>query len=389
MVPKEIDIHSVTPLQHPADDKKSGVITTHFDYHSIHDCLVKLDILGHDDPTMIKMLEDLTGIDAATIPFDDPDTLSLFSGTKALGVTAEQIRSPVGSYAVPEFGTKFVRQMLVDTKPATFSDLVRISGFSHGTDVWLNNAQALIIAGTCTVSEAISTRDDIMVYLIYKKMSPKQAFKIMEKVRKGKGVTAEDAETMRQHGVPAWYLESCRRIKYMFPKAHATAYVMMAFRIAWFKVKHPLAFYATYFTVRADDFDAELIVPGQQVILKAIAEIEAKGITASTKEKKLLTVLEVALEMQARGLAFKKVDLMNSAAVEFQIADNHLLPPLASLQGVGENAAASIVQARTGTPFTSIEDLQNRAKVSKTVIEAMQQHGCLQGMEATNQLTLF
>ncbi|MBM7854434.1 DNA polymerase-3 subunit alpha (Gram-positive type) [Desulfohalotomaculum tongense] len=389
VVPKNVDVHDVTPLQHPADDKSSGIITTHFDYHAIHDCLVKLDILGHDDPTVIKMLEDLTGVDAKTIPLDDKDTLSLFSGTEALGVTPEQIRSPVATYAIPEFGTKFVRQMLVDTKPTTFSELVRISGFSHGTDVWLNNAQDLIKSGTCQLSEAISARDDIMIYLIHKGLPPKKAFKIMEKVRKGKGVTEEEADLMREHDVPEWYIESCRKIKYMFPKAHAVAYVMMAFRIAWFKVNYPEAFYATYFTVRADDFDADLIVRGHQAVLRAIEEIEEKGVAASPKEKNLLTILEVALEMYARGYSFKKVSLSESDATKFLIVGKQLLPPLGSLQGVGESAARSIVKAREEAPFTSIEDLRIRAKVSKTVIETLQQHGCLEGMEETNQLSLF
>lgn len=389
VVPKNVDVHDVTPLQHPADDKKSGIITTHFDYHAIHDCLVKLDILGHDDPTVIKMLEDLTGVNAKSIPLDDKDTLALFSGTEVLGVSPEEIRSQVGTYGIPEFGTKFVRQMLVDTKPSTFSELVRISGFSHGTDVWLNNAQDLIKAGICQLSEAISARDDIMIYLIHKGLPPKRAFKIMEKVRKGKGLTDEEADLMREHDVPEWYIESCRKIKYMFPKAHAVAYVMMAFRIAWFKVNYPEAFYATYFTVRADDFDAELIVKGKQAVLRAIEEIENKGTAASPKEKSLLTILEVALEMYARGLEFKRVSLQDSDNTKFLIKGKKLLPPLAALQGVGQSAALSIVKAREEAPFTSIEDLRTRAKVSKTVIEVLQQHGCLEGMEETNQLSLF
>ncbi|HEX3030986.1 MAG TPA: PolC-type DNA polymerase III, partial [Bacillota bacterium] len=282
VVPRNCDVHQFTPLQHPADDKKSGIITTHFDYHSISERLVKLDILGHDDPTAIKMLEDLTGIDAKTIPLDDPKVLQLFSGTESLGVSPEEIRSNTGTYGIPEFGTKFVRQMLEDTKPQTFSGCVRISGFSHGTDVWLNNAQDLIRAGACQLSEAISARDDIMLYLIYKGVAPKLAFKIMEGVRKGKGVKPEDAEEMRKQQVPEWYIESCKKIKYMFPKAHAVAYVMMAFRIAYFKVYHPTAFYATYFTVRADDFDADLMVQDVEVLREKIEEIEAKGNAAQT-----------------------------------------------------------------------------------------------------------
>ena len=246
VVPKNLDIHMFSPIQHPADDIKSDVITTHFDYHSISSRLVKLDILGHDDPTVIKMLEDLTGVDAKSIKLDDKETLSIFSGVEALKVKPEDIRSNVGTYGIPEFGTKFVRQMLEDTKPSSFSDLVRISGFSHGTDVWLNNAQELIRSGTCKMSETISCRDDIMVYLIYKGLDPQIAFKIMEDVRKGKGVKPEYEEIMKNNKVPDWYIDSCKRIKYMFPKAHATAYVTMAFRIAWFKVNFPEAFYASF-----------------------------------------------------------------------------------------------------------------------------------------------
>jgi len=350
---------------------------------------VKLDILGHDDPTVIKMLEDLTGVDVSTIEFDDKKTLSLFNSTKVLGVEGEEIRSAVGTYAVPEFGTKFVRQMLVDTNPRTFSDLIRISGFSHGTDVWLNNAQDLIKNGTCKLSEAISARDDIMIYLIHKGMDPKKAFKIMEKVRKGKGVSEDEVESMKKQGVPDWYIDSCQKIKYMFPKAHATAYVMMAFRIAWFKVNYPIEFYAVYFTVRADDFDADLMVKGKNEILNMLEEIESKGQQASAKEKSFLTVLEVALEMYARGIKFKKVDLMASDAVKFKIIDGDLLPPLVALQGVGEAAARSIASAREEAEFISVEDLQNRTKISKTVIEALEQHGCLDGMSKTNQLALF
>lgn len=389
VVPSNLDVHMFTPVQRPADDVNSDTITTHFDYHSIHDSLVKLDILGHDDPTVIRMLEDLTGVNAREIPLDDPKTMSLFSSTEALGVTPEEIRSQVGTYAIPEFGTKFVRQMLVDTKPTTFSELVRISGFSHGTDVWLNNAQDLIRSGTCKLSEAISARDDIMVYLIYKNLPPKQAFKIMEGVRKGKGVKEEDAEAMRAHGVPEWYIESCRKIKYMFPKAHATAYVMMAFRIAWFKVYRPEAFYAAYFTVRADDFDAELMVQGPQKLRQTIEAIEEKGNAASTKEKNLLTILEVALEMNCRGIKLLPVNLEKSDANKFLITPDGLLSPFAGLQGVGRAAAQNIVLARENSPFTSVEDLRNRAKISKTVIEVLKNHGCLNHLQDTDQMALF
>ncbi|HEX3032140.1 MAG TPA: PolC-type DNA polymerase III [Bacillota bacterium] len=389
VVPRDCDVHQFTPIQHPADDKKSSIITTHFDYHSISERLVKLDILGHDDPTAIKMLEDLTGVNAKTIPLDEPKVLQLYCDTSSLGVTPEQIRSNTGTYGIPEFGTKFVRQMLEDTRPKTFSECVRISGFSHGTDVWLNNAQDLIRAGTCQLGEAISARDDIMIYLIQKGLKPKQSFKIMEGVRKGKGVKPEDEEEMRRNNVPEWYIESCKKIKYMFPKAHAVAYVMMAFRIAYFKVYYPEAFYATYFTVRGDDFDADLIVQGREVLLEKIEEIEAKGNGAQTKEKNLLTIMEVALEMACRGIDMLRVNLEKSDATRFIITEEGLLPPFAALQGVGKTAASNIVQARAEAPFASIEDLRVRAKISKSVIEILENHGCLDGLDSTAQLELF
>ncbi|MFZ7104637.1 MAG: PolC-type DNA polymerase III [Peptococcaceae bacterium] len=389
VVPKGIDVHDFTPLQRPADDQKSETITTHFDYHSISSRLVKLDILGHDDPTVIKMLEDLTGMDARTIHLDDPVTMSLFSSPQALNVAAEELNSTVGTYGIPEFGTKFVRQMLEDTKPQTFSELVRISGFSHGTDVWLNNAQDLIVKGIAKLSEAISARDDIMTFLILKGVEPGTAFKIMEAVRKGKGVSPEYEEVMKENNVPDWYIESCKKIKYMFPKAHAVAYVMMAFRIAYFKVNFPLAFYATFFTVRADEFDAQLICSGLQEVKKAISGIQEKGNAASTKESKLLIILELAMEMYLRGCKFQKVDLHKSEAKRFVIERESLIPPLAGLQGVGITAAENIIKARDEYFFTSIEDLRIRAKISKTVIETLQVHGCLETLPETDQLTLF
>ncbi|WP_051344106.1 PolC-type DNA polymerase III [Alicyclobacillus herbarius] len=392
VVPRHETIYHFTPVQYPADDKSAGTLTTHFDYHSgLERCLLKLDILGHDDPTVIRMLQDLTGVDPKTIPLDDPDVLALFRGTESLGVRPEDIRSSTGTYAIPEFGTKFVRQMLEDTRPTTFSELVRISGLSHGTDVWLNNAQDLIRAGTATLSEVICARDDIMVYLIYKGLEPARAFKIMESIRKGKGVKEEDAEYMREHGVPEWYIESGRKIKYMFPKAHAAAYVLMAVRIAWFKVHHPLAFYATYFTVRADDFDVELMVRGKDAIRKRIEELEAKGNAASAKEKSLLTVLEVALEMTVRGFRFLPIDLYQSHATQFRImeAEKALLPPFAAIQGVGESAAKSLYEACQAGPFLSIEDLQARSKVSRAVVDILDGLGCLASLPETNQLSLF
>ena len=389
VVPRDMDVHHFTPIQRPADDKNSSTITTHFDYHSISSRLVKLDILGHDDPTVIKMLEDLTGLKPQEIPLDDQATMSLFSNTDALGVSSQELGSNTGTFGIPEFGTKFVRQMLEDTMPKTFSELVRISGFSHGTDVWLNNAQDLIKAGTAKLSEAISARDDIMVYLIHKGVEPSLAFKTMESVRKGKGIKAEDVQKLKEKNVPNWYIESCQKIKYMFPKAHAVAYVMMAFRIAYCKVHFPLSFYAAYFTVRATEFDAHLIVKGPSVLRQQLKELEQKGNNLSAKEKGLQTVFELALEMFLRGFTFERVDLNKSSADKFIMQDKSLLPPLASLQGLGTSAALNIVQARGEKEFSSIEDLKVRARLSKTVVDILQEHGCLQGMTESDQMNLF
>lgn len=389
VVPQDIDVHDFTPLQRPADDTESEVITTHFDYHSISSRLVKLDILGHDDPTVIRMLEDLTDFDPKQVPLSEPRVMQLFSGLGPLGVTPEQIRSNIGTYGIPEFGTRFVRQMLEDTQPKMFADLVRISGFSHGTDVWLNNAQEVIKSGKATVSEAIATRDDIMTYLIYQGMKPIVAFKIMEDVRKGKGLKPDYITAMKEQSIPDWYIESCQKIKYMFPKAHAVAYVTMAWRIAYFKVYFPEAFYASFYTVRADEFDAQLIVQGYDAVLKMIEEIDKKGQEASPKEKNLMIILEVALEMYARGIKLLPVDLVKSQATKFVITPSGLLPPLAALQGVGDTAARNIVQAREERPFTSVEDMRIRAHASKTVIDALAAHGCLNNLSATDQLELF
>ncbi|MBS4539886.1 PolC-type DNA polymerase III [Clostridium sp. D2Q-11] len=389
VVPQDKDIYDFTPIQYPANNPEAGVITTHFDYHSISGRILKLDILGHDTPTIIRMLEDLTGEDAQKISLDDPKTMKIFTSTETLGITPDDINCKTGSFGIPEFGTRFVIQMLLDTQPTTFAELVRISGLSHGTDVWLNNAQDLVINGVTTLKEVISTRDDIMMYLIYNGLDKKKSFKIMEKVRKGKGLTEEEEEYMRDNNIPEWYIDSCKKIKYMFPKAHAVAYVMMSFRIAYFKVHHPEAFYATYFTMKATDFDAELITKGTDTIKSKINEIEELGNNKTAKEKNLLTVLEVALEMYARGYTFNKVDLYHSHNDIFLITDDGILPPLKSLQGVGENAAKSIVEARQEGKFLSIEDITKRAKVSKTVIEALRVHGCLDGMSESNQLDLF
>jgi DNA polymerase-3 subunit alpha (Gram-positive type) len=389
VVPDYMDIYDFSPIQFPADDRTSEWKTTHFDFHSIHDNLLKLDILGHDDPTVIRMLQDLSGIDPKTIPTDDPEVMKIFSGPESLGVTEEQIMCKTGTLGIPEFGTRFVRQMLEDTKPTTFSELVQISGLSHGTDVWLGNAQELIHNNICNLSEVIGCRDDIMVYLIYQGLEPAFAFKIMESVRKGKGLSDEMEEEMRKNEVPEWYIDSCKKIKYMFPKAHAAAYVLMAVRIAYFKVHHPLLYYAAYFTVRAEDFDVDAMVKGSQAIRARIEEINAKGLDASTKEKNLLTVMELALEMNERGFNFQKVDLYRSSASEFIIDGDSLIPPFNSIPGLGTNAAFNIVKARGEGEFLSKEDLQQRGKVSKTIIEYLDNHGCLESLPEQNQLSLF
>ena len=397
VVPNYMDVYDFCPIQFPADDKNAEWKTSHFDFHAIHDNLLKLDILGHDDPTVIRMLQDLTGLDPKQIPTDDPKVMSLFGGTEALTidpdnpVTPDKIRSKTGTYGIPEFGTKFVRQMLEATKPTTFSELLQISGLSHGTDVWLGNAQKLIDDGICKLKDVIGCRDDIMVYLIYAGLEPSFAFKIMESVRKGKGLTPEMEEEMKKNNVPDWYIWSCKQIKYMFPKAHATAYVMMAVRIAYFKVHFPLEFYATYFSVRADDFDLEIMGKGYDAIKAKIQEIEDKGFQAAPKEKALHTVLEMALEMTARGYKFLPLDLYKSDATRFQVVKeaNGLLPPFGALAGCGESAAKAIADSAKQGEFLSIQDLQERSRVSKTVIELLESHGCLKGMPESNQLSLF
>lgn len=389
VVPDYMDIYDFSPIQFPADAQDSEWKTTHFDFHSIHDNVLKLDILGHDDPTVIRMLQDLSGIDPKTIPTDDTEVMQIFNGPESLGVTAEQINCKTGTLGIPEFGTRFVRQMLEETKPSTFSELVQISGLSHGTDVWLGNASELIQNGTCVLSEVIGCRDDIMVYLIYQGLEPSLAFKIMESVRKGKGLSEEFEAEMKANKVPGWYIDSCKKIKYMFPKAHAAAYVLMAVRIAYFKVHLPILYYCAYFSVRASDFDLIAMVNGSQMIKSKIDEIDAKGLEASTKEKSLLTVLELSLEMCERGYHFQKVDLYRSNATEFVIDGDSLIPPFNAIPGLGNNVAFAIVKAREDGEFLSKEDLQLRGRVSKTLIEYMDKLGCLEGMPDANQLSLF
>lgn len=390
VVPSDHNIYEFCPIQRPANDVNSTVTTTHFDYHSISGRLLKLDLLGHDDPTVIRMLYDLTGVNPQTVPLGDPATMSLFESPEALGVTAEDIGCETGTLGIPEFGTKFVRGMLLDTKPKTFADLLRISGLSHGTDVWLGNAQTLIENGTITLKETISTRDSIMIYLINKGVDKKKSFKIMEKVRKGKGLTDEDIADMKAANVPDWYIESCQKIKYMFPKAHAAAYVMMAFRIAYFKINYPEAYYATYFTVRAcDDFDYSCMCKGMDVAKAAMREIHAKGMEATAKDKAKMTVLELIVEFYARGFKFLPIDLYKSDSRKFIVTEEGLIPPFNSLQGLGTNAAQSIVDGRAAGEFRTIEELKERTSLGRSLIDLLKENGVLNGIPETNQLSLF
>ena len=396
VVPKEIEIYDVCPVQHPADDPDSDIITTHFEYHSIDANLLKLDELGHDDPTMIKHLENLTGINAQEIPLDDPETMSLFHSCKALRYKGENpdtdpILGDLGCVAVPEFGTKFVRGMVKETHPSTFAELVSISGLSHGTDVWLGNAAELVRKGI-PLSGCICCRDDIMNYLILQGVKPKLSFKTMESVRKGKGLTEEMETAMNEQHVPEWYIDSCKKIKYMFPKAHAVAYVMMAFRIAWFKVHKPLAFYSAYFSVRAKGFDASCMVKGDKVCLDKMAELKQKDRdkTISAAEKDMMTTLEVCHEFYRRGFTFEPMDVYTSDATRFLVTENGLIPPFTSMPGIGEQAALSIVEERKNGKFLSAEEMIIRCpKASKAVVELLDQIGALGSMPKTTQMSLF
>ena len=391
VIPQENEIWDFCPVQHPADDKDSEWITTHFEYHSMEENLLKLDMLGHDDPTMIRMLEDLTGVDAQKIPLDDKDTMSIFTSSKVLGFEDDPVLGPVGSCGIPEFGTSFTRGMLQETQPTKFDTLIRLSGFSHGTDVWLGNARDLILSKTASVNDAIGCRDDIMLYLIKCGMPEKRSFKIMEAVRKGRGLPEGAEEEMKAAGVPEWYIGSCKKIKYLFPKAHATAYVMMAFRIAWFKVHEPLAFYAAYFYRRSqkDGFDAGMMCHGIETVKENLTAIKAKE-DATAKDDDLFTTLELCYEFYLRGFSFAPIDLYKSHATKFLIEDGKLLPPFVAISGLGETAAWDIMEGREGKSFLSIEEFSSACpKVSKTHIEELKTAGAFGNMPETSQITLF
>ncbi len=390
VLPLGEDINSFTPVQHPANDMTTDIVTTHFDYHSIDHNLLKLDILGHDDPTMIRMLQDLTGIDPVKIPLDDAAVMSLFKNTEALGIMPEQIGGcKLGALGIPEFGTEFAMQMLIDTKPQAFSDLVRIAGLAHGTDVWLGNAQTLIQEGKATISTAICTRDDIMVYLIGMGVESSLAFTIMESVRKGKGLKPEMEKAMTEAKVPDWYIWSCKKIKYMFPKAHAAAYVMMAWRIAYCKINYPLAFYAAFFSIRASAFSYELMCQGREHLEKVMADYKQRMDTLSKKEQDSYRDMKLVQEMYARGFEFIPIDIFSAQSRNFQIVGDKLMPSLNSIDGLGEKAADSIVEAAKDGPFLSKDDFRQRAKVSKTIVDLMGSLDLLGNLPESNQISLF
>ncbi len=398
VIPQDKEIYDFCPVQHPADDKESDIITTHFEYHSMESNLLKLDMLGHDDPSMIRMLEDITQENAQRIPLDDPKTMSLFTSSEELGFTDDPVLGPTGAVAIPEFGTSFVRGMLEDTHPNQFDILVRLSGFSHGTDVWLGNAKDLITSGTAKVNEAIGCRDDIMIFLISKGFKDTRAFKIMEAVRKGRGLPDGAEDEMKEHGVPEWYIESCKKIAYLFPKAHAVAYVMMAFRIAWFKVHRPLAFYAAYFSIRAKAFDEKYMCRGMNVVKHKMAEINAKK---NAKEKKdrpsaveedMLTTLEVCYEFYLRGFSFARMDICRSHAVNFLVDEEKgaLIPPFTSVAGLGETVGWDIMEKRQGKDFLSIEEFSLACtKVSSTHLEQLKEAGAFGDLPDSSQFSLF
>ncbi|MBQ9023523.1 MAG: PolC-type DNA polymerase III, partial [Eubacterium sp.] len=397
VLPLGEEINSFTPVQHPANDTETDIITTHFDYHSIEHNLLKLDILGHDDPSMIRMLQDLTGIDPLQIPLDDKKVMTLFQNTDALGIKPEDIMGcKLGALGIPEFGTDFAMQMLIDTNPQAFSDLVRIAGLSHGTDVWLGNAKDLILNGTATISTAICTRDDIMIYLISMGMDKELSFEIMEKVRKGKGLRPEWEEEMSAHNVPDWYLESCNKIKYMFPKAHAVAYVMMAWRIAYCKVYYPLEYYAAFFSIRATAFDYGMMCRSKEEVEAKIRELESeiKELKQSHREPQAKLTdtyrdIRIVQEMLARGFEFWPIDIYRAKSRRFQVIDGKLMPALNTIDGMGDKAADSVEAAAANGKFLSLDDFRERTHVSKTVTDQMQALGLLGSLPESNQLSLF
>jgi len=389
ILPRGHSIYEFCPVQRPANDSGSDVTTTHFDYHSISGRLLKLDLLGHDVPTIIRILYDITDVDPVSVPLNDKKVMSLFSSPSALEVTPEEIGCGTGSLGLPEFGTTFVRQMLLDTKPSSLTELVRISGLSHGTNVWLNNAADLVRDGVATLKDVITTRDDIMLYLIQKGVEKKAAFKIMESVRKGRGAKPEEVELMKEANVPEWYINSCQKIEYLFPKAHAVAYVTMTVRIAYFKLYYPYSFYAAVFSVKAEDFDLEQMCFGKERLIQPMSELSSQGKDLSAKDKTKYTIMELVLEMYCRGLKFAPLDLYKAQAGRFVVTPKGLMPPLCSVQGLGMSVAQNIVEARKQGEFFTIDDFRERTKANKTVIELLKRNGIFDGIPESSQLSLF
>ena len=389
VVPREYEVYDFTPVQHPADDPHSNIVTTHFAFSYLHDTILKLDELGHDIPTKYKYLERFSDTSVLDVPMNDKSVYELFLSTKPLGVSPEDIDAKIGTYGLPEFGTRFVMKMVEEAKPSSFADLLQISGLSHGTDVWNGNAQDLINEGICDISNVIGCRDNIMNDLIRYGVENAKSFKIMESVRKGKGLTPEWEEDMRANNVPDWYINSCKKIKYMFPKAHAAAYVMSAIRLGWYKVHMPIAFYCAMFTVAPGGFDAAIVMKGRGNVVNTIKDIERRGKEASQKEQSSVSTLQLINECMSRKIRFLPIDIEKSDAFVFLPENGAIRMPFSALGGLGENAAMNIMKAREEEPFFSVEDLRTRAKLTKSVIETLRENGVLKNLIETDQLTLF
>ena len=388
-MPTEYDVHDFTPVQHPADDPNSSIITTHFPFEFLHDTILKLDELGHDMPTKYKMLERYTNTSVLDVKMNDASIYELFASTRPLGVSSEELGCPVGTYGLPEMGTRFIQQVLVDAKPKNFADLMQISGLTHGTNVWLGNAQDLIKEGICDISQVVGTRDGIMLYLIRHELDNGMAFKIMEDVRKGRGLKPEYEEAMLAHGVPEWYIASCKKIKYMFPKAHAAAYVMSAIRLGWYKIYYPMEFYAAFLSVAPGGFDAQIVMGGIPKIDATLKEIEEKGNEATQKEAEQVTTLLLVKESLLRGVRYLPVDLYKSDAKYFLPEEGKIRMPFNSIGGLGDTAAQKIVQIREEGEIFSVEELRTRGGLSKSIIELLRSCGALDGLSETNQLSFF
>ncbi|MBO5869249.1 MAG: PolC-type DNA polymerase III, partial [Clostridia bacterium] len=388
VIPKEYEIYDFTPVQYPANKASSGVITTHFAFEYLHDTILKLDILGHDVPTYYKYFQDYTGIDVRDVPMNDKNVIELFASTKPLGVTPEQIGCPIGTMGIPEFGTDYSIQMILDAKPKSFADLVQIAGLSHGTGIWLGNGKTLIETGTCTIDQIIGTRDSIMVYLMHKGLDSSIAFESMERTRKGRGLTPEQEAAMREKDVPQWYIDSCNKIQYMFPKAHAAAYTIASLRLSWFKIYQPVAYYATYFTIKRDFFDGELVMRGKAKIEERLNALRAMP-SLTAKDEGMIIIQRMVLEMLARGIKFLPVEIGKSKATAFVPEDGKIRLPLCSLNGLGESVAEKIVEVVESGEANTIEELRVKASVNKSIMELLAKNNCFGSMPESDQITMF